>query len=41
VIEAPDTYRGETFDRGVSPADRDARLFSPAPGVTVRVPLQD
>lgn len=41
VIEAPDTYRGETFDRGVSPADRDARLFTPAPGVTVRVPLRD
>lgn len=41
VIEAPDTYRGETFRAGGSPADRDARLFTPAPGVTLRVPLND
>ena len=41
VIEAPDTYRGETFRPGASPSDRDARLFTPAPGVTVRVPFND
>ncbi len=41
VIEPPSTYRGETFRPGGSPADRDARLFTPAPGVTLRVPLRD
>lgn len=41
VIAAPQTYRGETFTPGRSSTDHDTRLFDPAPGVTLRIPLED
>jgi hypothetical protein len=41
VVAAPDTYRGETFAPGAAPSDQGNRLFSPAPGVTLRLPLKE
>lgn len=40
LLEAPDHWRGDTFRPDTIPSGNENRLFAPAPGVMLRVPVR-